>query len=106
MACPRAPAVLMIANGVLIDKYMQAMDTNYDVIHRPVLPAGNCCGQYFGVDYTLNIGGVSMGHAVQELATVPVSRPAGCLSNPVARPDGLSSRVPVRRVLEFRRISD
>lgn len=61
---PRAPAVLMIANGVLIDKYMQAMDTNYDVIPG-LFAAGNCCGQYFGVDYTLNIGGVSIGHAIQ-----------------------------------------
>lgn len=63
-AVPRAPAVLMICNGVHIDKNMQAMDADFELIPG-LFAAGNCCGQYFGADYTLNIGGVSIGHAVQ-----------------------------------------
>lgn len=60
---PRAPAVLMIANGMTINKYMQALDNDYEIIPG-LYAAGNTCGQFFGVDYTLNVPGISIGRAI------------------------------------------
>ena len=60
---PRCPANLAMLDGFVCTPTMQLIDADREYIPG-LYGCGNTVGNFFGVDYTLTVGGISIGHAI------------------------------------------
>ena len=60
---PRKPGNLALLDGFVCTPTMQLIDENLEYIPG-LFACGNTVGNFFDVDYTLSIGGISIGHAI------------------------------------------